>query len=104
MVRRSSSVLSMSTLRSWCARFLVFGFRARAGGEQMQTRVGITDVAARAGVAASSVSRVLAGHPDVSAAMRQRVLRAAKEIGYEPNTLAQSLRRGVTMSVALSVG
>ncbi|MBO4210167.1 LacI family DNA-binding transcriptional regulator, partial [Micromonospora echinofusca] len=41
----------------------------------------IRDVAARAGVALSSVSRVLSGHPDVSAAMRSRVESAAKDLG-----------------------
>lgn len=44
----------------------------------------IHDVAAAAGAAVSSVSRVLSGHPDVSEAMRQRVEAAAQELGYEP--------------------
>lgn len=61
--------------------------------------VTIRDVAARAGVAWSSVSRVLSGHPDVSAAMRARVEAAAKDLGYEPDLLAQSLRRGSTHTV-----
>jgi LacI family transcriptional regulator len=56
-------------------------------------------VADRAGVAISSVSRVLSGHPDVSPAMRQRVLAAVDELEYEPDFLAQSLRRGQTLSV-----
>ncbi|MFC4948866.1 LacI family DNA-binding transcriptional regulator [Pseudonocardia sp. GCM10023141] len=61
--------------------------------------VTIRDVAARAGVALSSVSRVLSDHPDVSAAMRARVERAAAELGYEPDLLAQSLRLGSTRTV-----
>lgn len=61
--------------------------------------VTIRDVADRAQVALSSVSRVLSGHPDVSAAMRERVERAAEELSYEPDILAQSLRRGSTKSV-----
>jgi len=60
-------------------------------------------VAERAGVAISSVSRVLSGHPDVSDTMRHRVLAAVEELGYEPNLLAQSLRRGATMSVGFVV-
>jgi LacI family transcriptional regulator len=60
-------------------------------------------VADRAGVAMSSVSRVLSGHPDVSETMRRRVLAAVEELGYEPNLLAQSLRRGATMSVGFVV-
>lgn len=59
----------------------------------------IKDVAERAGVGLSSVSRVLSGHPDVSAAMRQRVELAAQELGYEVDLLAQSLRSGSTRTV-----
>src|SRR5579872_3827956 len=62
---------------------------------------GLREVAELARVAASSVSRVLTGHPDVSPAMRQRVLDAVAELRYEPDFVAQSLRRGVTMSVGV---
>lgn len=59
----------------------------------------IRDVAHRAGVALSSVSRVLSGHPDVSEAMKRRVQNAASELGYEPDLLAQGLRRGSTKTI-----
>jgi LacI family transcriptional regulator len=61
--------------------------------------VSIREVAQHAGVTTSSVSRVLREHPDVSQAMRGRVLDAVAELGYEPNLLAQSLRRGASLSV-----
>jgi LacI family transcriptional regulator len=61
------------------------------------------DVAARAGVALSSVSRALGNHPDVSKRMRRRVLEAAAELGYEPNFLAQSLRTGNTQTIGFVV-
>src|SRR3954468_11974701 len=61
-------------------------------------------VAERAGVAMSSVSRVLAGHPDVSPAMAERVVRAVEELDYRPDILAQSLRRRETLSVGFVVG
>ena len=64
----------------------------------------IRDVAERAGVALSSVSRVLSGHPDVSPVMRNRVLDAAAAVGYEPDLLAQSLRKGATMTIGFVVG
>src|SRR5437763_2435465 len=63
----------------------------------------LREVADRAGVAMSSVSRVLSGHPDVSTAMRARVMAVVEELGYEPNLLAASLRRGSTMTVAAVV-
>lgn len=66
--------------------------------------VGIKDVARIAGVAVSSVSRVLTGHPDVSDRMRETVRRAVVESGYEPDMVAQSLRSGRTMSIGFVVG
>jgi LacI family transcriptional regulator, galactose operon repressor len=62
------------------------------------------EVADKAGVAMSSVSRVLSNHPDVSPAMRTRVAQAVDELGYEPDILAQSLRRKRTLTVGFVVG
>lgn len=62
------------------------------------------EVAERAGVAMSSVSRVLSGHPDVSATMRDRVNAVVEELGYQPDLLAQGLRRRQTRSVGFVVG
>lgn len=67
-------------------------------------RAGIREVADRAGVAPSSVSRVLSDHPNVSAAMRRRVLQAVNDLGYEPDMLARSLRRGASNTVGFVVG
>jgi LacI family transcriptional regulator len=67
-------------------------------------RASMREVAELADVAISSVSRVLSGHPDVSADMRERVLAAVDELEYEPDFLAQSLRRGATLSVGYVVG
>lgn len=63
----------------------------------------LREVADRAGVAMSSVSRVLSGHPDVSPRMRTRVMAVVQELGYEPDLLASSLRRGSTMTVAFVI-
>ena len=69
----------------------------------MESPVTIRDVAARAGVALSSVSRVLSGHPDVSASMRAKVEEAAQALGYEPDLLAQSLRSGATRTIGFII-
>lgn len=61
------------------------------------------EVAEHAGVALSSVSRVLNDHPDVSDDMRSRVLRSIEELGYEPNLLASSLRRGASYTIGFIV-
>jgi LacI family transcriptional regulator len=67
------------------------------------SKPGIKEVAERAGVAISSVSRVLSGHPDVSPSMRDAVNNAVRELGYRPNALARGLRQQRSMSVGFAV-
>jgi LacI family transcriptional regulator len=62
------------------------------------------EVADLAGVAMSSVSRVLSNHPDASEEMRKRVLAAVAELGYQPDMLAQSLRRRETRTIGFAIG
>jgi LacI family transcriptional regulator len=64
---------------------------------------GIREVAELAGVGIASVSRVLSGQPGSSAALTERVLEAARQLGYRPNVLAQSLRRRSTRSIGFVV-
>ena len=51
----------------------------------------LRDVSAASGVSEMTVSRVLRNRGDVSQATRQKVLDAAKELGYVPNKIAGSL-------------
>lgn len=67
-------------------------------------RTGIKEVAKKARVAISSVSRVISDHPDVSPKMRKRVHAAVEALRYEPDVLAQSLRRGTTRTVGFLIG
>jgi LacI family transcriptional regulator len=60
----------------------------------------IRHVAKEARVAVGTVSRVLNGHKSVSEEVRVRVQKAVKKLGYEPDRLAQSMRLGVTHTVA----
>lgn len=56
--------------------------------------VTIQDIAARAGVGAGTVSRVLNDHPNVSDTTRARVLQAIEELNYRPNFSARQMRTG----------
>ena len=67
-------------------------------------RSSMREVADLAGVAMSSVSRVISGHPDVSIGMRERVMAAVEQLGYQPDLLAQGLRSRATRSVGFVVG
>ena len=62
-------------------------------GPGREKRPTMADVAARAGVSRALVSIIFRGAEGASASTRQRVLEAAAEIGYRPDSLAQGLRR-----------
>ncbi|PKM58610.1 MAG: LacI family transcriptional regulator [Firmicutes bacterium HGW-Firmicutes-3] len=53
--------------------------------------VTIKDIAKRAGISITTVSRALNNYDDVNEATRERIFNIAKEIGYIPNRAAQSL-------------
>ncbi len=76
---------------------------AKEHGASIVRKPSMRQVADHAGVAMSTVSRVISSHPDVSSLMRERVLRSVQELGYEPDFLAQSLRRGATRSVGFAL-
>jgi DNA-binding LacI/PurR family transcriptional regulator len=65
--------------------------------------VTLTDVAQRCGLSASTVSRALSDPDKVNAATRERVQRAAREMGYIPNRVARSLSMGRTGTIGLVV-
>jgi len=63
----------------------------------------INDVAKKAGVSPSTVSRVLNEKPGISEETRARVLQAAKELGYVPDMSARSLSSGRTHNIGFVV-
>jgi LacI family transcriptional regulator, galactose operon repressor len=63
----------------------------------------ISDVAARAGVGAGTVSRVLNNSPRVRPETRERVLAAIAALDYRPNPLAQRLSRGRCQTLGVVV-
>jgi LacI family transcriptional regulator len=71
----------------------------RSGRER---RVTIADVAARAQVSTTAVSKVLRDAYGVSAAMRARVQSAIDELGYRPHNAARAMR-GRTFTIGVLV-
>jgi len=61
------------------------------------------DVSRRAGVAVSTVSRVLNGTAKISQATREAVFQAVEELNYRPNVLAQSLSKQQTNTIGLVI-
>lgn len=63
--------------------------------------VTLKEVAERAGVSRSAVSRTFTEGASVSVATRGKVEKAARELGYSPNALASSLTTGRTKLIGL---
>src|SRR3954449_10624839 len=67
--------------------------------------VTLTTVAKAVGVSPTTVSNAYNRPHKLSPALRERILRAARELGYPgPNPAARSLRRGRTGSIGLLFG
>ncbi|MEX0318103.1 MAG: LacI family DNA-binding transcriptional regulator [Ruegeria sp.] len=69
----------------------------------MADKVTSFDVARRAGVSQSAVSRVFTPGASASAATRNKVMKAAKELGYRPNTLARAMITGKSRVIGVVV-
>lgn len=63
----------------------------------------IVEVARTAGVSLGTVSRVINGNPSVRPQLRERVLAAARALGYVPNPSAQSMRGRSTRAICVMV-
>jgi len=72
-------------------------------GERQSRVARLRDVARAAGVSTATVSRVLNARGPASAAARERVLKAVRELDYHANWLARGLRRHRTDTIGLVV-
>ena len=61
------------------------------------------DIAERAGVDQSTVSRALSKSPLVSRSTASKVRHACRELNYVPNTLARALRSNRTHAIAIHI-
>lgn len=63
--------------------------------------VSLKDISARCGVSVATVSKALNGHSDVSEATRERLIKAAREMGYFPNSQARALKTNRTYNIGV---
>jgi len=73
------------------------------GAPRQGRRATSYDVARRAGVSQSAVSRCFAPSGSIAPATRERITKAAAELGYRPNALAQALISRRTNLVAVLI-
>jgi len=67
------------------------------------TNVTIKDLAKKLGISASTVSRALKNHPDISTDTKKAVNDLAKQLNYQPNTVALSLRQSKTNTIGVII-
>ena len=77
---------------------------SHAGPPRGPRRPTLADVAALAGVSTALVSIVIREAPGASAATRERVLQAAEELGYRPDTRARLLRSSRSRLIGVVFG
>lgn len=73
---------------------------------KLQPSITISDLAVRLGVSHSTISRALApgaGRRRMSMETRERIVQAAKQLGYRPNALARNLVSRRTHSIGIIV-
>src|SRR5438128_4066546 len=63
--------------------------------------VSIYDIAKKAKVSPSTVSRALEDHPRIGATTRQRIQELAREMDYVPSTVAKSLAANTTWAIGM---
>ncbi|TVQ12938.1 MAG: LacI family transcriptional regulator [Bacteroidetes bacterium] len=63
----------------------------------------ISDIAKALGVSASTVSRALKDHPDISEATREKIKAFAVKVNYRPNALALSLKKQVSHTIGIVI-
>lgn len=70
-------------------------------GNRRETIVTARQVAGRAGVSISAVSRTYTAGASVAPETRRKILDASRELGYQPNVMARSLMTGRTELIGL---
>lgn len=67
------------------------------------SRATITDIAKELGVSASTVSRALRDHPDISEATKEKVRGTAERLDYFPDSLARGFKNQRTNTIGVIV-
>lgn len=75
----------------------------RALRQMRKRRTSIQDIAKRAGVSHTTVSRALRDNPSISLKVREEIKQLAQEMGYVPNGIAQSLQNQRTNTIGVVV-
>lgn len=67
------------------------------------SQVTIKDIARELGISPSTVSRALKDHPDISPETKKAVNELAKELSYQPNAIALSLKHSRSFTIGVII-
>lgn len=67
-------------------------------------KVTVRDIANKAGVSQSTVSKVLNNYPNLKDSTRKKVMQAIEELGFVPDQIARSMVKNKTGTIGLIVG
>ncbi|MBO0356315.1 LacI family DNA-binding transcriptional regulator [Hymenobacter sp. BT186] len=70
------------------------GKKAPDTSHEPNSPVSMADLARELGVSMTTISRALSDHHSIGPATKQKVLKLAKKLNYQPNHLAAALRKG----------
>lgn len=109
--RKSDELVKAGILRGkqrYHCKACGFHFIENAGMEtgakrQARRQTTIVDIARELGIAPSTVSRALHGHPDVNEETRSLIMKTAVALNYQPNRLAYNLVKSRTNLVGIIV-
>ncbi len=62
-----------------------------------------SDIAKKLNISRVTVSKALRDHPDISAAMKLKILYTAKKMGYVPNLIARQLNASRTFTIGIVI-
>jgi DNA-binding LacI/PurR family transcriptional regulator len=63
--------------------------------------VSIKDISIKCGVSVATVSKALNNHSDIAEATKENIKKAAKEMGYFPNSFARALKTNRTYNLGV---
>jgi LacI family transcriptional regulator len=69
----------------------------------MKAAITVFELSKKLNLSMSTVSRALKNHPNIAAETKERVLKLAQELHYEPNLIAVGLRTSSSMELAVIV-
>ncbi len=66
-------------------------------------KITINDIAKELNISKSTVSRAIRNHSEINSETKKRILDYIKNIGFEPDALARSLRSGLTQTIGVVI-